>query len=59
MASKRSGSKAKSGGGAKSAKAKANRELKDLDVRKTKGVRGGQVTFSEFTISHKADKSTP
>jgi hypothetical protein len=43
MAGKRSGSKTKSGGGAKRGKSKVKRELKDLDVRKSKGVRGGLV----------------
>ncbi len=43
MAEKRSGNKVKSGGGAKRGKSKAKRELKDLDVRKAKGVRGGVV----------------
>jgi hypothetical protein len=41
MASKRSGTNAKPGGGGKRGKSKAKRELKDLDVRKAKGVRGG------------------
>ncbi len=56
MPSKRSGSKARSGGDARRAKPKAKRELKDLDVRKTKGVRGGQATFSDFSFTHKVDK---
>ncbi len=43
MASKRSGSKAKSGGGAKRGKAKVKRELKDLDVKKAREIRGGNV----------------
>ncbi len=46
MASKRSGSKAKSGGGAKRGKAKVKRELKDLDVKKAKEIRGGDVMRS-------------
>jgi hypothetical protein len=47
MASKRSGSKAKSGGGAKRGKSKVKRELKDLDVRKAKEVRGGSCTTGQ------------
>ena len=43
MAGKRSGSKTKSGGGAKRGKSKVKRELKDLDVRKAKQVRGGML----------------
>ena len=43
MAGKRSGSKAKSGGGAKRGKSKAKGALKDLDVKDVKGgVRGGR-----------------
>jgi len=41
MTSKKSGSKGKAGSGAKGGKSKAKGELKDLDVRKAKGVRGG------------------
>ena len=40
MASKRSGSKARAGA-ARPGKSKAKASLKDLDVRKAKGVRGG------------------
>jgi hypothetical protein len=43
MASKKSGSKAKSVGGAKRGKSEAKSTLKDLDVKKSKGVRGGMV----------------
>jgi len=43
MTSKRSGTKAKSVGGANRGKPKVKRKLKDLDVRKAKGVRGGIV----------------
>jgi hypothetical protein len=43
MATKRSGSQAKSGGGAKRGKSKAKRELKDLDVKNATGIRGGIV----------------
>lgn len=43
MASKRTGSKAKSGGGVKRGKSEAKSTLKDLDVKKSKGVRGGMV----------------
>ena len=41
MSSKRSGSKAKSGGANRRGKSKAKRGLKDLQVRSAKGVRGG------------------
>ena len=41
MTSKRRGTEAKSVGGAKRGAPKIKRKLKDLDVRKAKGVRGG------------------
>ena len=43
MATKRSGSKTRSGGEAKRAKPKAKRALKDLDVKNATGIRGGIV----------------
>jgi hypothetical protein len=48
MTSKRSGGKAKSGGGAKRGKAKVKRELKDLDVKKAKEIRGGDVMKGSY-----------
>ena len=55
MASKRSRSKARSGGGTTPGKSTAKRELKDLDVRKAKGVRGGGkhlagVKYEDITV---------
>jgi hypothetical protein len=47
MTSKRSGTKAKSVGAAKRGKPEVKRELKDLDVRKAKGVRGGALTLKQ------------
>ena len=47
MTSKRSGSKAKSAGGARRAKSQVKRELKDLEVKKAKGIRGGALTLKQ------------
>jgi hypothetical protein len=52
MTSKRSGTKATSGDGARRGKSKAKRELKDLDVRKAKGVRGG-IGVEAITVKQK------
>lgn len=41
MAGRRNARKTKSGGGAKRGKSNVKQGLKDLDVRKSKGVRGG------------------
>jgi len=49
---KRSGNKVKSGGGGKRGKPEAKRELKDLDVRKAKGVRGG-IGVEAITVKQK------
>ncbi len=56
MTSKRSDTKAKSAGGARRAKSQVKRELKDLDVRKAKGVRGGGkhlagVKYEDITVN--------
>ena len=60
MASKRSGSKAKSGGGAKAGKGKAS--LKDLDAKGSKKIRGGSTAgradFSSLTIMKVLDKTS-
>jgi len=55
MASKRSGTKTKSGGG-KAGKRKPKKEtLKDLEAKDTRKIRGG----GEFSITHNVDKATP
>ena len=46
MATKRSGSKARAGAGAKGGKPTGKRELRDLDARKAKGIRGGDGTIT-------------
>ena len=51
----KTGSKAKPVGEARRGKPKGNRELKDLDVRKAKGVRGGGkhlagVKYEDITV---------
>ncbi len=63
MASKRSGSKAKSGGGAKAGKGKATMaSLKDLEARGSQKIRGGRkagrTELSELQISKVVDKSS-
>ena len=47
VATKRSGTKTKSVGAARRGKPQVKRELKDLDVRKAKGVRGGALTLKQ------------
>ena len=64
MASKRSGSKAKSGGGAKAGKGKARMEsLKDLEPKGSQKIRGGSkagtADFSNLSIMKVLDKTSP
>ena len=59
VASKRSGSKAKSGGEAKTGKRRTKKEsLKDLEAKDSQKIRGG-VTTSEFTITKPTDSTSP
>ena len=61
MASKKSGSKAKSGGGAKAGKGKAS--LKDLEPKGSQKIRGGskagKADFSNLSIMKVLDKTSP
>jgi hypothetical protein len=52
MASKRSATQTKSGGGARRGKSKAKQGVKDLDVRKAKEIRGG-VGVEALTLKQK------
>jgi hypothetical protein len=55
MASKKSGSKAKSGGGARARKGKATMtSLKDLEAKGTQKIKGGDIWIGKVV-----DKSTP
>lgn len=62
MANKRSGSKTKSGGGAKAGKGKATMgRLKDLEAKGSQKIRGGTTTktkVGELQISKVLDKSS-
>ena len=58
MTSERSGTKAKSVGSARQGKPKAKRELKDLDARQGKQVRGGgSLTYSKINVVYTPQKS--
>jgi hypothetical protein len=60
MASKRSGSKAKSRGGAKAGKGKAS--LKDLDAKGSKKIKGGSKERADLgyvNIMKVVDKTSP
>ncbi len=66
MASKRSGSKIKSGGGAKAGKGKATMaSLKDLEAKDSQKIRAGaknksgRADFSNLSIMKVLDKTTP
>ena len=47
MTNKRSGTKTKSVGSARHGKPQVKRELKDLEVKKAKGIRGGALTLKQ------------
>lgn len=66
MASKRSGSKAKSGGRARARKGKATMgSLKDLEAKDSQKIRGGdksksgRADFANLSIMKVLDKTTP
>jgi type VI protein secretion system component Hcp len=59
MTSKRSGSKAKSGAGAKAGKRTTKKgSLRDLPAKDSQKIRGG-VTTSGFTITKPSDSTSP
>jgi hypothetical protein len=49
MASKKSGSKAKSGGGAKAGKRTARASLKDLEAKGSQKIKGGKMKVLDKT----------
>ena len=51
MTSKKSGSKGKSGGGAKRGTSKVKQGMKDLEVKSAKGVRGGRAEEFPFLVT--------
>ena len=55
MASKRSGIKAKSGGGKAGKRKPKKGTLKDLEAKDSQKIRGG----GEFSFTHNVDKPTP
>ena len=59
MASKRSGSRAKSGGEGNTGKRRTKKEsLKDLEAKDSQKISGG-VTYTPITIKKPIDSSTP
>jgi hypothetical protein len=60
ITSKRSGTKAKSGGEAKPGKRRTKKEsLKDLEAKDSQKISGGKVASSDISVVKYVDKSTP